>query len=223
MFQFLHSSLRGEQANFNARPSGFVSLPFVSTLLWGKKRRSRLVCIFQASLKASKLTLDVRDSRTHGFMNAGEAGFIGFSIAVLRAETEFRIKEQRMYTFPFRQRSKVVAMNCRVRRDWSLPTVKPCGMRRLGLPRPHASRECGAQSTKLPPRPPPHRRPRLGVEPESCRLLKLEFAAPIPLPEIGPALKRQAKQHLPTSAVSPPPRYKVCGPGHCQNCRSKQP
>jgi hypothetical protein len=42
------------------------------------------------------------------------------------------------------------------------------------------------------PRAPPHWQPRLGVEPKGGRLIKLEFTAIVPFPEIRPLLNRHA-------------------------------
>src|SRR5271166_5867527 len=93
--------------------------------------------------------------------------------------------------------------------DCSKTKHRTCGVW-WGLARTHASRNRGAQSTKLEARRPPHWPTRIGVKPEGCRLIKLEFVAAIPLLEIGPTLKRYTEQQRPTSTVPPPPRHEVC-------------
>jgi hypothetical protein len=74
----------------------------------------------------------------------------------------------------------------------------------------------GPQSTKLPACPPPHRRPRFGVEPKSCRVVKLEFVVLIPPRKIGPALKQ-------ASAKSPPSNHEAGSYDQYQKYRSKDP
>jgi hypothetical protein len=101
-FEILHSFFRSKEAKLDACPSVCVSLIIIPTTRGRKKRLRRLSRMLQARLKPAKLLLRVRDSGAHAVMNAGEASFIRFFIAISRPKPKFWVKKQRVHTLLFR-------------------------------------------------------------------------------------------------------------------------